>query len=225
MRAPCEAAAERSRGSSRTISCLWRSLARITVSTISTGRAEIVGRLDQRPQILREAGAAEARAGGEELRADAVVEADAERQLLHVGAGQLAEPRQLVDEGHLGGEEGVRRVFDELRRLHRRGDDQRPALAGQRHVELLEQLARPLRMRADDDAVRLHEIGDGVALAQELRVGGDGEALGGEVLADDRRDLAAGADRHRRLGDDHGEAMRRRVLRRRARAPPARPPR
>ena len=53
--------------------------------------------------------------------ADAVVEPDAERQLLDVGAGRLAEPRQLVDEGHLGGEEGVRRIFDELGRLHRGG--------------------------------------------------------------------------------------------------------
>src|SRR5688500_13438201 len=47
-------------------------------------------------------------------------------------------------------------------------------------------------MRPDNDAVGLHEIGDGVALARELRVGGDGEALGGEVSAGEPCYFAAG---------------------------------
>ena len=95
----------------------------------------------------------------------------------HVGTGQLAEPRELVDEGDLGREEGVGGVFDQLRRLHGRGHDQRAPLAGERQVEVLQDLPRRLRLRADDDAVGLHEVVDGVALAQELRVGGDREAV------------------------------------------------
>ena len=50
----------------------------------------------------------------QELRADAVVEADAARDLLHIGADALAEVGDLVDEGDLGGEERIGGVFDEL---------------------------------------------------------------------------------------------------------------
>ena len=82
----------------------------------AAGRAEVVRRLQQRHGVLGEAGAAVARAGVEELAADAVVEADAARHLLHVGAGLLAQVGDLVDEGDLGGEEGVGRVLDELGR-------------------------------------------------------------------------------------------------------------
>ena len=60
------------------------------------------------------AGAAIARAGVQELRADAVVEADAARDVLHVGADLLAEVGDLVDEGDLRREKGVGGVFDQL---------------------------------------------------------------------------------------------------------------
>ena len=60
------------------------------------------------------AGAAIAGAGVQELRADAVVEADAARDLLHVGADLFAEIGDLVDEGDLGREERVGGVFDQL---------------------------------------------------------------------------------------------------------------
>ena len=56
----------------------------------------------------------------QELRADAVVEADAARDLLHVGADLLAQIGDLVDEGDLGGEKRVGGVFGQLRRAPRR---------------------------------------------------------------------------------------------------------
>ena len=43
----------------------------------------------------------------QELAADAAVEADAARHVLHVGADLLAQVGDLVDEGDLGREEGV----------------------------------------------------------------------------------------------------------------------
>ena len=52
--------------------------------------------------------------GMQEFRADAVVEPDAARDFLHVGADLLAEVGDLVDEGDLGGEEGVGGVFDQF---------------------------------------------------------------------------------------------------------------
>ena len=50
----------------------------------------------------------------QELRADAIVEPDAARDLLHVGADFLAQIGDLVDEGDLGREEGVGGIFDQL---------------------------------------------------------------------------------------------------------------
>ena len=70
--------------------------------------------LDQRAGILRKARAAEARSGMQEFRADAIVETDAARDLLHIGADFFGKIGDLVDEGDLGGEKGVGRVFDQL---------------------------------------------------------------------------------------------------------------
>ena len=79
-------------------------------------RAGILGGLGERQRILGEAGAAIAGAGVEELDADAVVEADAARDVLHVGADLLAEVGDLVDEGDLHGEEGIGGILDQFGR-------------------------------------------------------------------------------------------------------------
>ena len=80
-------------------------------------RAAVVLRgLGQRERVLREARAAIAGPGMQELRADALVEPDALRDLLHVGAGLLAEIGDLVDEGDLHRQERVGRILDQLGR-------------------------------------------------------------------------------------------------------------
>ena len=81
----------------------------------------------QRQRILGKARAAEARPGMQELAADAAVEPDAARHVVHVGADLLAQIGDLVDEGDLGREEGVAGVLGDLGRLdvgehHRRLD-------------------------------------------------------------------------------------------------------
>src|SRR3546814_5561454 len=58
-----------------------------------------------RQGVLREAGAAVARSGVQELAADAPVEADAAGDVVHVGADLLAEIGDLVDKGDLRSEE------------------------------------------------------------------------------------------------------------------------
>ena len=77
------------------------------------------------------------------------------------------------------------------------------AVEVERAVDVGHDLARALVVGADDDAVGPLEVGDGGALAQELRVRHDGELGVRPGLGDDARDLVAGADGHRRLGDDH----------------------
>jgi hypothetical protein len=144
----------------------------------------------------------------QEFRADAVVEADAARNLLYVGADLFGEIGDFVDEGDLGGEKGVGGVFDQFRRAPRRVHQGR-LIERQRPVDIAEHLASALVRGADHDAVGEFEVADGRALAQEFRIGRDhdiGRRIG---LADQPLDLVAGADRHGRLGDDNGEARQR----------------
>ena len=165
--------------------------------------------LDQRAGILREARAAEARPGMQEFRADAIVEPDAARDFLHIGADFFGQIRDLVDEGDLGGEKRVGGVFDQFRGAPRR-EHQRRLIERQRPVDIAEHLARALVRRADHDAVRELEVADRGTLAQEFRIGGHhhiGRRIG---LANQPLDFVAGADRHGRFGDDDGEALQRR---------------
>ena len=60
--------------------------------------AGVAGELLQREDVLREAAAAEADAGAQEVRAEPAVEADPSRDALDVGADELADVRDLVDE-------------------------------------------------------------------------------------------------------------------------------
>ena len=124
------------------------------------------GDLQQRPRVLGEAAAAPARAGAEEVLADALVVAEAEHDVVDVGADALADRRHGVDERQLGRQEGVGGVLDRLRR-RRVGDDDRGrhAEVQRRHLD-----RRRLVGAADDDAVGLQEVLHGRALAQELRV-------------------------------------------------------
>ena len=138
----------------------------------------------------------------EELAADAAVETDAARDFLHVGADLLAEIGHFVDEGDLGGQERVRRVFDEFRRLAR-GEDDRRLVQIERAIDFLDDVAGALGLGADDDPVGTTEILDGRAFAQEFRIGGDVELGLGTDLADDVLDLLAGADGNGRFRDDH----------------------
>ncbi|CAO4144681.1 hypothetical protein LPLAFNJD_LOCUS1752 [Methylorubrum aminovorans] len=141
----------------------------------------------------------------QELRADAVVETDAAGDLLHVGTDLLAEIRDLVDEGDLGGEEGVGGVLGQLGRAPP-GEQDRRLVEVERAVDLLHDGGGAGILGADDDAVGPLEVADGRALAQEFGVGGDADIEVGASLAQDALDLVAGADGDGRFGDDHGIA-------------------
>ena len=141
----------------------------------------------------------------QELVADATVRTDRRRHFLHVGADRLAEIGYLVDEADLHGEEGVRRVLGELGRFAAYEHDKRIA-QGERLVEAIHQSLGALFVAADQHAVGMGEIVDRRAFAQELRVRADGEIGVGTEQLEAPLDLAAGADRHRRFGRDHGVA-------------------
>src|ERR1700716_3316984 len=67
--------------------------------------------------------------------------------------------RDLVDEGDLGGEEGVGGVFDQLCGAPR-GEHQGRLVERQRPVDVTEHFARTVIRGADDDSVRKFEIAD-----------------------------------------------------------------
>ena len=164
--------------------------------------AVLLGDLRHRPGVLREAGAAVAGAGVEELRTDAVVEPHAAGDDLDVGADPLAELRDLVDEGDLGRQEAVGGVLDHLGRLDI-GDHERHTGGLERGVDVEHDVDGALRARADDDAVGAEEVLDRRAFAQELGVRDHRELLlAARVLAHRALDHLTGADRHGRLRDD-----------------------
>ena len=145
--------------------------------------AGVLGDANEGAGVFREATPAPAWARLEELEADAAVVAHAQHDLAHVGAHGLAQVGHGVDERHLGGQEGVRRVLDGLGR-RRVGDDhgRLNALEQGRHS------ARSgLVLAADHDAVWVQEVVDGRSLAQELGVGRHRDVVTAEGLLDDAR--------------------------------------
>src|SRR5262249_6612016 len=110
------------------------------------------------------------------------------------------------DERDLCGQERVRRVLDHLRRWHV-DDDHRPL---QRRVELEQRHGHLLRGRADHDAVGTQRVLDGRSLAQKFGIGDDVERHARLLVTLDHLAYElAGADRHRRLVDDHGVTLHR----------------
>ncbi len=132
--------------------------------------------------------------GLQELRADAIVQAHAARDLDHVGAGLLADVGDLVDEGDLGRQEGVGGKLDHLGA----GDVGTHQRRSEGRIELDDRIARPVAVVADDDAVGVQEVLDGGALLEELGAGHVAQAVLA-ALAEDALDRGARATRHRRL--------------------------
>ena len=136
----------------------------------------------------------------EEFAADAAIEADAARDVMHVGADALAQIGHLVDEGHLHRQERVGRVFGELRGFEV-GEQDRRLDQVERPIQPAQHFARPFAFGADDDAVRPHEVADRAAFAQEFGVAGDVEFQVRAGAAHDLGDPPAGADRDGRFRD------------------------
>ena len=108
----------------------------------------------------------------EELGPDAIVEADAARNVLDVGVDRFAQVRDLVDEADLDREEGIGGIFDELGGAPP-GEQDRRLVEEQRAIDFPQHLARMIVFGSDDDPVGSLEVADRRAFAQEFGVGGD----------------------------------------------------
>ena len=69
---------------------------------------------DESAHIFGKAGAAEARSRMQEFTANAVVETDAARDFLDIGANFFAQIRNFVDEGDFGREKCIGCIFNEF---------------------------------------------------------------------------------------------------------------
>ena len=85
---------------------------------------------------------------------------------MHIGAGGVANDRDGVDVGDFQRQEGIRGVLDQFGGIDVRDDD--GSVEG--GVNLLHGLHRPLRTDSDDDPIRLHQILDSEAFAEEFGI-------------------------------------------------------
>ncbi len=140
-----------------------------------------------------------------ELRADAVVEPHAARDVLHIGTDLLAQIGDFVDERDLRREEGIRGVFDQLCRTPADIEDG-SGVQVKRPLNLREHSTRTRIVSADDNAIGMLEILYRGALTQKLGVGSHRQFGVRAHFAQDALDLIAGANRHSRFGDDDGRS-------------------
>ena len=181
-----------------------------------SGHAVFSGRGARRRQVLWQAAPAESGSGGqvgENARSDrlsvfaereAAVQVDPAHQRLDVGAGKsFADRGPLVAEGHECRKERVARVLDELR--VDRGDLELGT--GEGRIELGNRGGRARVASPEHDPVRIQEITDSRALAEELRVYAKPEIrsrLPMRALFQGRPHRAIGGPRHDRALDDNG---------------------
>jgi hypothetical protein len=151
--------------------------------------------------VLGKTGAPISRTGKQERRADALVAADAASDEIHVGAHLLTEIGDLVHERDARREHGIGGVFRHLRGRDVHEDD-RPAGAHERRVELGHDASRLVCLRAQHHAVGFHEVIHRRAFFQKLGIAHHVKRML-RMLGDRRRDTGGRAHGHRRLCDDH----------------------
>ena len=177
--------------------------------------AEVGGRRPERPDVLRQAPAAEPEPRRQEPPADPGVVPERLGQRHHVGARRLADLSHGVDERDLGRQERVRRHLDQLGRLQVH-DQQRDPGRQRRGVDLPQQGLGARRGHPEHDAVGGEAVLHGEPLAQELRIPGQLDPLAGRRgRAHPAHHLPGRPDRDGRL--PHDQALRRQVRGERAR--------
>ncbi len=167
-------------------------------------RARFLCGADHRAQILGKAASAESRPRVQELGADACVGTQSLAHEFDVGAHRVAQTGQLVHERDARRQHGVGGVLGQLGRAAVHHQDA-VTRSGERRVQGLQGVERARVAGPDDHAIGLHEVVDRIALLEKLGVGCNCEFVA-RMLAYDRLDLVAGADRHGGLGHQHGPA-------------------
>ncbi len=137
----------------------------------------------------------------QKFAADAIVETDAARYLMHIGADLFTQIGDLINEGDLGSKEGIGRVFNELGGAPADIDDRR-RVEVEGPVDCGEDRPRLGVVAADHNAIGMLEILDRSAFTQEFRIRDDRDPGVGTLLAQNILNLVAGSHGDGRLGDD-----------------------
>ncbi len=137
----------------------------------------------------------------EEFRADPTIGANRGRHLLHIRAYRLAQIRNLIDESHFHGQEGIGGILGEFRQL-RANEYNRRIAQRERLIKALHHFPASRILAADQHTIRMGKIANGRALAQELRIGADHDIQIRPKFTQPPLDIAARADGHRRFGCD-----------------------
>ena len=122
----------------------------------------------QGPRVLWKAGPPITRTRMEKLSSDPSIQTHGPGHMMNIGAHPLAEIRYLVDEGHLGGQKGVRCILNHLGGLER-GDDKRGLDEIEGAIDVLHDRHGLLTLRADGHPVGSHEVLNGRTLLSETR--------------------------------------------------------
>ena len=108
-------------------------------------------------------------AGMQKLAADPVVETDAARDLVYVGADLLAKISDFINEGDFSRQEGIGGVFDEFSSAS--VSVQNGCLVEtERTINLINHPPGALVIRTDNNAVGMFKIVDGCTFTQKLRI-------------------------------------------------------
>ena len=126
----------------------------------------------QHGDVVMEVAAAVARSHKQGVGADARVGVHHLAYRFDVGTQPVRQVGQLVHEADTGGEHDVRGVFGEFSRTNVHVYHF-VTVAVERCVEPLERIGASATRRADNDPVRLHEVGHRGAFFEKLRVGND----------------------------------------------------
>ena len=136
------------------------------------------------------------------------IEVNSLRDLHHVDiADRVGEISDLVDRRYLRGEQSVVRILDELGRARVDAD----LVAVPNRIELLERGQSRFVLVSQDNAIRLHEICDGGAFAQEFGIHAKAEAaegFAGSCLELSANHRVGGPRDYRAFHHDRQEAVR-----------------
>ena len=119
----------------------------------------VLSGLDERSHILGKARAAKSGPRVQEFRPNSLVEPNALRDFLHVRAEFFAQIGDFIDEGNLGGEEGIGRLLDELGGPAA-GVKDRSLVQVERAVNFSQNSFRAFVVGPDDDSIGVLEIMD-----------------------------------------------------------------
>ncbi len=180
---------------------------------------EIPGHRTKSRDVLREARTAISNACAQETGTDSGVAAKSFAYVFNVSSDSLTNVRDRVDERNLHRQKSIGSMFDNFSalggRLYVRALAPYPVRPGhcarlfviapidESSIELPQKFPGPLRVRANDNAVGIEEIGDSRALTQELRVGNHVKFSTATAVEDHRPvDPGIRIHRHRALFHD-----------------------